>query len=164
MSDVSWKTKFKALPNWEKALFIAILLMPLYVVDKGIKRLDFVTSESIDARMVFKTGETAKVGSYARFAMPRIDDPDTLMNVTKRIVCGPGDILRIENLQVYCNGELLGTQMETTPAGYPLPVFSYNGVIPDHMAFAMGDHPASYDSRYWGLIDIRHAERVSKVF
>ena len=161
---MSWKTKFKALPNWEKAFFIAILLLPLYVVDKGFKRLDFVTSESIDALMVFKTGEPAKVGSYARFSMPRIDNPNALMNVTKRSVCGPGDRLKIENLHVYCNGELLGTQIEKTPAGYPLPVFSYDGVIPGHMGFAMGDHPASYDSRYWGLIDIRHAERVSKVF
>ena len=49
VEPMSWKTKFKALPNWEKAFFIAILLLPLYA-GEDVSKVNFFTGfiQSLD--------------------------------------------------------------------------------------------------------------------
>jgi type IV secretory pathway protease TraF len=47
-----------------------------------------------------------------------------------------------------CNGLEIG---KVKPGKKP---FSYNGKIPNRSVFAIGDNIESYDSRYFGFIDV----------
>ena len=36
----------------------------------------------------------------------------------------------------------------------PLPLFRFDGVIPEGKLFVVGHHPRSWDSRYFGFVDV----------
>lgn len=70
----------------------------------------------------------------------------------KRAGCTSGDTLKVESDYYYCNGHYLGHAKRKSLAGEPIAPFVFNGVVPDKMIFAIGDHPDSYDSRYVGFV------------
>lgn len=74
------------------------------------------------------------------------------MRLIKRIGCGPGHHLRVSDKDASCDGRFLGTVRERNRQGQPLKPALYDGAVPPRHYFLMGDHPASYDSRYFGLI------------
>lgn len=85
----------------------------------------------------------------------------------KRIVCMPNDVLKIDKTGwVTCNDLFLGIAATRTSSdkSKKLEAFQYNGVIPDGKVFVMGDHPESFDSRYYGLIDIDSLTKVRNIF
>ncbi len=71
----------------------------------------------------------------------------------KKIGCDSGDILTIKDSQVYCNNRLIATSFFKNKEGELLPQFDFNGIVPDNSFFALGEHPKSFDSRYFGLVD-----------
>lgn len=74
------------------------------------------------------------------------------MKLIKRVVCGPGQHLRVTAHEASCDERILGTIRDRNLRGQPLNPTLYDGIIPQDRYFVMGDHPASYDSRYLGLI------------
>lgn len=74
------------------------------------------------------------------------------MRLIKRIACGPGQRLRVTAREARCDERVLGTVRDRNLRGQPLKPALYDGTIPQDRYFVMGDHPASYDSRYLGLI------------
>ncbi len=128
-------------------------------------RLAFVETRSIDPQCLWRTGQPGRLGDYAEFPLP--DSalcPALSARISKRLVCGPGDYLARDERQFFCNGQPLAAlnreqRPELCQSG-ALPVFDFDGPIPDGMAFALGDHPLSYDSRYWGLVSLATTERL----
>lgn len=49
--------------------------------------------------------------------------------------------------------EYLGKAKTVSKAGQPLDNFQFRGQIPGGMCYVAGDHPDSFDSRYFGFID-----------
>jgi len=96
-----------------------------------------------------------KKGSYVNFMFhdPRISDGKT-QRVMKRVACVAGEILRVEDNYYYCGNEFIGKSKPLTRKGEPLRHFVYNGIIPKGKVFVSGDHIDSYDSRYWGFLDL----------
>lgn len=74
------------------------------------------------------------------------------MRLIKRIACGPGQRLRVTAQEASCEGRLLGQVRDHNLKGQPLKPALYDGIVPQGSYFVLGDHPASYDSRYLGLI------------
>lgn len=70
----------------------------------------------------------------------------------KYVKCVPGDTLEVKDRQYYCNGQYLGEAFAVDRFGRTLNNFLYNGKVPEGHLFVMGDHPKSYDSRYWGFV------------
>lgn len=69
----------------------------------------------------------------------------------KRIAAVEGDTVCAEGSTIYVNGILVAQRTETDPAGDPLP--SWNGCVTLEKGevFLLGDHPGSFDGRYWGI-------------
>lgn len=78
----------------------------------------------------------------------------------KKIRCVAGDNLVFGNDMFFCNGDLIGMASPIKLAGKTIPVFEFNGVIPDGMAFVLGESPNSFDSRYWGFISMSKMTRL----
>lgn len=91
--------------------------------------------------------EPIQRGDIVVFRYPR----DTSKSYIKRVIGLAGDHIRIENGQVYVNGELL--QEEYVPASYE-DFRSYpETVVPPNAYFVLGDHRSmSNDSRDFGPV------------
>jgi type IV secretory pathway protease TraF len=48
-----------------------------------------------------------------------------------------------------------------TLKGATLPMFVFNGKVPDGMLFVSGQHKDSFDSRYWGFLEQRRVEAIA---
>jgi conjugal transfer pilin signal peptidase TrbI len=99
---------------------------------------------------------TVKKGDYVVFPFSDpIATKGAQVDVTKRVGCASGGFLRVEDRRYYCDGTYLGTALTLTLSGRRVDNFVFNGPVPEGKVFVIGDHPASYDSRYWGLLDVR---------
>ena len=73
----------------------------------------------------------------------------------KKVGCLSGEQLTMDAANhFFCNGRLLGQALEADSKGRPLPQFSFNGTVPADKLFMVGTHPRSYDSKYYGFIDV----------
>jgi signal peptidase I/conjugal transfer pilin signal peptidase TrbI len=87
------------------------------------------------------------------------------IKVTKKVGCVAGDLLEVRKGHAYfCNHVLIGHAKDTTKDGQPLDVFMYNGRVPDGKLFAFGTHKDSYDSRYFGFVDVSRVKRLKGLF
>ncbi len=102
--------------------------------------------------------EKLQNGDYVRFAWQGEDFnrqmPMHIIPLMKRIACLAGQYLMVTISKVFCDGLEIGTLRAANMKGEPIAPALYNGIIPKGQAFVMGDHPHSYDSRYFGLIQI----------
>lgn len=91
-------------------------------------------------------------------------DKDDAVKLTKRVACVAGEYLKYENGQHYCNGKWLGRTLQRTRDGLPLTAFVYDGPIPAGKVYLAGENVRSFDSRYFGLVDVASLTRVKPLF
>ena len=108
-------------------------------------------------------------GDFKRFAIMEFRSPvshyQTISkgdSLSKKLGCIPGDILKTIGLEYYCNNYPMGKAIEFDSSKRPMKrQFIYNGVIPPDSYFVLGDHPNSFDSRYYGFIKKKDFTGVS---
>ncbi len=75
-------------------------------------------------------------------------------NIIKRVLALPGDRVDIKNDRLYVNGQFID-KLYLLPRLKKKPQsFDTSYILPEKRIFVFGAHPRSYDSRYWGLINI----------
>ena len=89
---------------------------------------------------------------------PDVSIPDEVrkgdeVRAMKRVACVSGDLLNVVGQDYYCNNTFIGRSKLLSIKGEKLTPFIYNGIVPEGFVFLTGDHPDSYDSRYYGFID-----------
>lgn len=92
------------------------------------------------------------------FVFPKDPSKDFI----KRLIGLPGDIVEIKNKELFINGEsfienyIIHTDKNILPSSkYPRDNLGPIKVPPDHL-FVMGDNrDQSFDSRFWGFVDLR---------
>jgi type IV secretory pathway protease TraF len=144
---------------------LVVFLVALILLGTWIpSRFSLTVSKSLDHRLFFlspwSNKETIPVveGSYVLF---QIDHPliAELVKMTKtnraikRVTCAPGSVLYVENREYFCDGRSIGKAKEYTSRGVKVRNFVFNDIIPKGNYFVMGDHPDSFDSRYFGFIE-----------
>ena len=139
---------------------VLLVLIGLPVVLWLPPHLCVTTTDSLRSRVFLlrdcKPSEEIARGDYVRFERvhPWTEDRSPV-SLLKQVGCGPGDSLRIYAFgDVTCNGDFLGWALAEDSEGNPLPRFAYNGVIPEGKLFVVGHHPRSWDSRYFGFVDV----------
>jgi len=127
------------------------------------QRIIVATSDSLNHRIFFKVPVNTsgiKHGDYLLFHLqqgnhlPFISQGLKENNVLiKEVGCIPGDYLSKDAEGVFfCQQTRLGKALTKDSKGNVLPVFDFNGSIPEGRYFMVGTNPRSFDSRYFGLI------------
>jgi conjugal transfer pilin signal peptidase TrbI len=127
------------------------------------------TTPSLKHRLYFREKAAPKVvkrGDYICFERldPKINGGKKF-SATKIAKCVAGEQLRVDGQSYYCGEEYLGMARRVSSSGEKLPHFIFNGPIPTGKVFAFGDHPDSYDSRYWGFVGVEElTDRVHPIW
>lgn len=78
-----------------------------------------------------------------------------------RVSCpGVGHLQKKSSVGYFCNSEYIGRAKERTLDGRTLSAFEFEGLIPEGKLFVFGGDINSYDSRYFGLVDISKVQRM----
>jgi type IV secretory pathway protease TraF len=125
-------------------------------------RLAVATSGSLDHRVFFLLSPPAHIerGEHLVFRHRDLTQVQPGLRsghdrMIKQVGCLPGEHLtRDEANRFSCNGRPLGQALAADSKGQPLPRFSWNGPVPAGKLFMIGTHPRSYDSKYYGFIDV----------
>lgn len=130
-------------------------------------RLSVATSASLGHRVFFLLPRPDKIqsGDYLVFrhqdllqVQPGLNPAIELM--IKKAGCLPQEQLESDaQSRFFCKGSFLGQALPTDSTGKALPRFSFNGPVPEGKLFMVGEHPRSFDSKYFGFInaqDILH--------
>ncbi len=138
------------------AIIIAFLLSGL------MDRVVWNITASVDHRIGFISSDIPMKGDYVNF---KFSHPLVLggedVRLTKKYICGFGDVIQTKGRDLYCNGEKLAAALEYTESGKSLDVFNWDGPIPDGKVFVLGDADESFDSRYWGFVESENLHKVN---
>lgn len=127
--------------------------------------LVFPMTESVKYHVLLKAPGEVHKGDYVNVALYHESiDKAQAVNLTKRVACVAGEILKYERGAHWCNAQYLGTVLKRDTQGMPLPEFSWNGPVPDGKVFLSGDHVRSFDSRYFGFVNAAALERLQPLF
>jgi conjugative transfer signal peptidase TraF len=90
--------------------------------------------------------------ALARRYLTRGSCPAGTMPMLKSVVAVPGDRVAVELDGVWINGKLLAhsSPFKEDRAGRPLSATRFRGRIPEGSVWLYGNHPRSWDSRYFG--------------
>lgn len=76
--------------------------------------------------------------------------------LVKRVAGLAGDVVCAEGATVFINGKLVTTRVKADKKGHPLPAWEgCNLLQPGDVFLLMGDVPASFDGRYFGVVGRR---------
>lgn len=80
----------------------------------------------------------------------------------KKIGCDSGQHLDIQNNKIFCNDKLIAVALDKNREGEILNKIDFTGTIPQDEFFALGEHPMSYDSRYFGLVNKKDVKNTAR--
>lgn len=136
-------------------LFFAVTLTAIFFTIKSLD-LHFVIpeSESVNGNLFLLQGKKAS-NEYAVFEYNKTPYKNYHKGklFIKKIGCDSGQQLQVKNSNIFCDGKLIAVAVDKNKEGDILPKIDFTGVIPKDKFFALGEHPLSYDSRYFGLVD-----------
>src|SRR5271155_5689833 len=132
------------------AFIIIFLYQPVKV--EGVSMMPSLEDqERIFVNKFVYRWEPIQRGDIVVFRYPR----DTTKSYIKRVIGIAGDHIRIENGQVYVNGEALDE--DYVPSDYPDERSYGEIVVPANSFFVLGDHRSmSNDSRDFGTVNERY--------
>lgn len=137
---------------------LAFLLIGLWLP----QRISVSTSPSLNHRIFFLSSVSATdritTGDYLVFRHQDLLQREKGLNkendrFIKMVGCRPGEKLATFAGSFSCEGIFLGMALTKDGKGNVLPQFSFYGTLPPDKFFMIGQHPRSYDSRYFGFID-----------
>ena len=157
----------KTFSRFSRKEISTIILLALTVGGLGLLlpgRVNVVVSDSLSHRifLIFNVPAKIETGDYLvfkynnghrfldKFIVKSLSDHNML---TKQVGCAPGDVLMVDDDRRFsCNGKPLGQALKTDSSGDVLPLFVFNGVIPQGSYFMIGSNPRSFDSKYFGFV------------
>lgn len=148
-----------------KRLLFALVVMA-GVMHYAAQGLLWVLTPSVEPTLLYKKNGQATRGDYVLFRFKHSLISDDEVSLTKRVACVEGDTLaRTDAGHFYCNGQHIGHARKQATNGTELPMFEWGSAsVPTGKAFVIGDHIESFDSRYWGFIEIDKAQRLAVIF
>jgi signal peptidase I/conjugal transfer pilin signal peptidase TrbI len=149
----------------KQAILIVSLLLAGFAGSFLPGRISVTLTPSVKHRLWWLSTDTSNIrtGEYVLFLLPHsrlsgMPVPETVVSgrdirAIKRVGCDEGEVLNRKGLEFFCGDQFLGHAKQRSQGGEPLTPFLFCGTIPSGQAFLVGDHPDSFDSRYFGLVD-----------
>jgi len=156
LSVTSTKTDSKTKTKFYMTLFIIGALLVFLT-----RSINWVVTPSINATLLRYSDAPFKYGDYVTFTLNHpLANQGKGIEVTKKLICLPGDTLKIvQGVDFFCNDSFIGRAYTySSDIKKALPVFTFQGTIPDNKGFVTGNHPKSFDSRNWGFITLSESK------
>ncbi len=133
------------------------------ILDASNIKLVIPESESVNGNLFLLQDKTIK-NDYVIFEYNKMDYKDYHHGklFIKRMGCDSGQHLLVTKDKVLCDGKFIATILQKNAEGNALPHYEYNGTIPNDNFFALGEHPRSFDSRYFGLVDKKQIKNTAR--
>lgn len=111
------------------------------------------------ALLVNRPPSSVAVGDYV-FWKPSGPTSEVKAQYLLKWVAGVGgDRLTIKNRKVSINGHVVATGLDLLDPERADPLaFERDEIIPAGSLFVIGTHPHSFDSRYWGYLNVRQVQ------
>lgn len=150
--------------GWNRKRY-AVMFGLLALVTVVESRTVLPSTESIPYSLLLIKGGPGTKGDYVNVRIPgsHVGRSEPTLTLTKRIACVGGELLRFENGGHYCGETFLGKVLDRSVHGAITP-FVWNGPVPAGKAYVVGTHVRSYDSRYFGFVDLAATERLIPLF
>lgn len=148
---------------------LIFLVLILGISDWLTDQIQFVMGESLQTTLVWKANRPVQQDDIVQFTL----DDDRLASrsfiLFKRAWCAPGMRFKIDEHQAACGDEGSAKyralhRNAKTGEGRPLPVFIFDGHVPDQQWVILGDHPDSFDTRYLGFKDEKTLTAFHEIF
>lgn len=148
--------------NW-KVLALLALVGVVGTLIPG--RFCVTLTPSVKYRMFFLDRDLSRVknGDYVLFSLdvgrlgglplPEGVREGERVRAVKRVACAEGEQLRVVGREFFCDDEPIGRAKERSRKGVSLTPFVHDGPVPEGRVFLAGDHPDSFDSRYFGFVE-----------
>ena len=133
--------------------FLASLVPRYFTVTK---------TRSLNHRFFFinRHADHYKRGDHVVFLLQK--DPHYPKEILiKRVTGVPGDEVSTTGNRYFVNGTNVCEAKDYSLKGKKLEKFCYKGTLPAHKYFVTGENKDSYDSRYFGMVDIRQIMGVA---
>lgn len=143
----------------QKIMIVSVIVLTLAGAQLP-RHLVYSKSISLTHRIFFiSLHKNINKNSYVVFMFqhPIVNDNKPI-SVIKRVACVEGEYLSVRDKNYYCGDDVLGVAKDISLKGEKLNKFIFNGYIPKGKIFVMGDHRDSFDSRYWGFLDIKDVQ------
>lgn len=145
---------------------IGLILSVVAAVTVVSEHLVLPSTPSIPYHVMYLDEGAGKKGDFVNVWVPGrwIGKDKEKVLLSKRIACVAGEQLHFREGAHYCGEELLGRVLEWDSKGDRLAPFAWDGPVPEGKAFIVGTHERSYDSRYFGFIDLDTTRRLTPIF
>jgi conjugal transfer pilin signal peptidase TrbI len=149
----------------DKVKLIAVCLFAAFFSDWFIGNLYMTKTNSVKYRLFWKSNwREATVNEYVYLDKLHSYLTDHgVGSVIKKVGCDQGQTLKKKDNRFRCDGVVIAISLFKDGKGGDLPVFDFNGVIPQGKAFLVAQHKNSFDSRYFGLINKSDTKKVSPI-
>jgi len=142
----------------KRITWILVMSFFLYI---AIEKITVVFTDSVNATILWHSKAALKQWDFANYQLTERKLPEELkkyakngfITVTKRVGCIEGQRLENRDLHFICDGIFIAKAKTVSIKGTTLTPFEFNGVVPKNKVFLIGDHPDSFDSRYWGFAE-----------
>lgn len=145
-------------PSPKKAAFYGVIMIVLALIGRELpSHLSVALTPSMDHRVYWLvrgvSPESVQKNDLIMFKMttPLLQGMSTDIAI-KRVSCVAGEHVRVEQRDIYCEDEFLGTAKQVSKKGTPLPVTEFRGEVPTGKLMVSAPHRDSLDSRYFGPI------------
>lgn len=142
------------------------ILAIMYAGSEIPKRITVTISNSVNHRIFYKQTffdqKDIKKGSYVMVELYSELVKCSPCLIVKRVAGVAGDLIVSRDLDYFCNGKYLGKAKTHSMTGKPLTSYKKNGLIPENTIFLMGDSPDSFDSRYYGPMELKHVKAIAR--
>ncbi|MDX9743071.1 MAG: S26 family signal peptidase [Arcobacteraceae bacterium] len=146
-------------------IFVALILFISCNLLLDASNIKFVIpeSESVNGKIFLLQDKNIK-NDYVVFEYNKLDYKGYHQGklFIKKMGCDSGQHLLVTKDKVLCDGKFIATILEKNGEGKTLPHYEYNGTIPNDSFFALGEHPRSFDSRYFGLVDKKQIKNTAR--
>jgi type IV secretory pathway protease TraF len=146
-------------------IFVALILFISCNLLLDASNIKFVIpeSESVNGKLFLLQDKNIK-NDYVIFEYNKMDYKDYHQGklFIKRMGCDSGQHLLVTKDKAFCDGKAMATILEKNGEGKTLPHYEYNGTIQNDSFFALGEHPRSFDSRYFGLVDKKQIKNTAR--
>lgn len=146
-------------------IFSLVAIVIYYLIGMFITHIVVNVSNSHSGIIFWKSDEKPEKSDLVYFDFEHELLPKKFKTLSKRLICIENDNLVINDQFIVCNKKKYRIKRNIkTGSGKSIEQFYYSGIVPKNKAVVWGSNLESFDSRYWGFINLQKTSKMKLIF